>query len=92
MRFTAKQLDSFHIDPRQPASWMTCPFCGGTLIIGIRKDTGRWSLAHTAVDDPLNPGQPHAGCVRFVEHMPERVGEFLKLLRAAGAKFRSLTG
>lgn len=85
------KLDSFHLDPREGIYAMVCPFCGGAIVYGVRKDSGRRSLGHTAVDDPLRPGFPFAGCERFVELATTQLGEFLKLLKSAGARFAKLT-
>jgi hypothetical protein len=91
-RFTEAQLESFYINPRRPAVRAVCPFCGGELVMGHRKDTGNISLAHDAVPDPLHPGQHVAGCEVFQQIASRNVVEFLRLLQSRGVRFEKLVG
>ena len=84
-------LERFHLDHKRPAVQGVCPFCGGTIVMGFRKDNANLSLGHSAVDDPLHPGFPFAGCVRYVELVSSgQPQEFLRLLKGAGFKFQPL--
>lgn len=84
-------LERFYLDAKRPAVQGVCPFCGGTIVMGFRKDTANLSLGHSAVDDPLHPGFPFAGCVRYVELVSSgQPQEFLRLLKGQGFRFQPL--
>lgn len=87
MAFTEQQLETFFIDPRRSWAWGICPFCGGTLLLGHRRDTGNLALAHSAVPDPTVPGAHLAGCLRFAELTSTNMLEFLRLLKGSGFRW-----
>lgn len=91
-RFSDAELERFFLDPRQPCTWAICPFCGGTMVMGYRKDRAAGAslvLAHTAV---RHADGAATACEKWDAHQGPLIGAFVKLLRAASVRFRPLVG
>jgi hypothetical protein len=89
MRFSHAELEQFAIDPRG-AHWGPCPWCGGSIVVGRRKDTGNTALCHEMLPDPARPGESFCGCERFRELAATNQVELLRLLRAARFRLQPL--
>lgn len=89
-RFTEAELESFSIDPREPAGLATCPWCGQDIVLGVRKDTRNVTIAHSAHKDPTDPSGTRfiSGCDPFVAALsrPDVVG----FLHRSGCRFAKL--
>ena len=77
----------FFVDPARSWAYGRCPHCGGAIVLGHRKDTGNLTLAHSAIPDPLHPGQAFLGCEPFRELAPVQGTEYLRTLRSQGFRF-----
>jgi hypothetical protein len=91
-RFSDEELQAFFINPERPASWGVCPFCGGTIVLGFRKDNGNQTLAHSALPDPTQPGQHLTGCTEWREVAQINMGNFLRLLMGHSFRFQPIRG
>ena len=89
-RFIDEELEKFIIDPREPAAWSRCPFCGADIVMGVRKDTRNITLAHSAFRDPSDASGTRyvSGCDRFTQAL-SRV-DVIEYLFQAGARFQKL--
>lgn len=91
-RFTDDELEQLFIDPHRGGSWGVCPFCGGHIVWGCRKDNGNQTVAHTALPDPLHPGQLYLGCERWRELAQTNLGLFLSMAGREGLRLQPLHG
>jgi hypothetical protein len=91
VRFTASELEQFAIDPTRRAYWGTCPWCGLTIVLGHRKDTGNVCIAHEGFPDPMQQGAMLCGCEVFRELASTNQVELLRLLRTARLRLQPLT-
>jgi hypothetical protein len=89
-RFTDAELESFQIDPREPAGLARCPWCGQDIVLGVRKDTRNVSLAHAGHRDPTDATGTRfiSGCDPFVHALGQP--DVIRRLMAAGARFEKL--
>lgn len=68
-----------------------CPWCGGDLVLGRRKDTGAMALAHSVLTDKSRPQTEYiAGCDRFRDLVQADQAEFFRLLRTHHVRWTRL--
>jgi hypothetical protein len=89
-RFSDAELESFSIDPREPAGLARCPWCGADIVLGVRKDSRNVSLAHSGHRDPTDPTGTRyvSGCEPFVHALGQV--DVMRILVNAGARFTKL--
>lgn len=93
-RFTDEQLESFMLDPREPASVAVCPFCGGDVVLGVRKESRNVCLAHQAHKDPTDASGTRfvSGCEPFTTMVAQNPLDFLRACKSRGVRWERLTG
>lgn len=89
-RFTEQELESFYLDPREPPGLARCPWCGGDIVLGVRKDTRNLSIAHQAHPDPTDSTGTRfvSGCEQFLAVLGHN--DLFQCLFSAGARFQRL--
>jgi hypothetical protein len=89
-RFSDAELESFSIDPREPAGLARCPWCGQDIVLGVRKDTRNVSLVHAGHQDPTDPTNTRfvTGCEQFARVV--RLPDVMQQLHNAGTRFQRL--
>jgi hypothetical protein len=88
----AKQLESFQFNPAEPLYIARCPFCGLDLMLGVRKDNGHASIAHSSHPDPNDKTHTRymTGCERF--NALVGVPDVLPRLHREGARWQAVEG
>lgn len=91
-RFSDAELESFLIDPREPASFAPCPFCGRDIVLGVRKETRNVCLAHAAYKDPTDAtGLRYlSGCEPFTTMVARNPLDFLRACKSHGVRWERL--
>lgn len=89
---TSVLLESFAFDPSEPIYVARCPFCGLDLVLGVRKDNGHASLAHSSYPDPDDPTKTRhlTGCEKF--NALAHANDVLPQLHRAGARWQAVEG
>lgn len=87
-KFSDAELQGFKLE-LQTALHARCPFCGGDLVLGYRKENGNLALLHS-----LEPEKPSLipGCETFQRLIHEQPAEFFRLLRSRGTQFARIAG
>jgi hypothetical protein len=99
-RFSDEVLKEFPIDPKRELYWLDCPWCGGTILWGYRKDrpeargmagttivhTNLWSATGKRI--ALLVVDVQGRCEKFANLGPLSTTELVHQLAAAGAKMR----